>query len=437
MRSRRTVVGSLWAAIVLASPLCCAAGEQVTSSPPKNPIVKKTPDSLLAGPAFTFEQVLRLARQSAISVRRRAEAIQRRGLAFSLSPEIIDKLKAAGAPDDVLEAIKRKAIVSSVSCPISAPPPPVPLTPPPPKRPPEGKLAIRCAPGECEIQLNETSRGSTRDGRLELAEVPVGQTTITFKKDGYLNRQAVVTVEAGGTVAISEILSPNRATQEAFGNELFQAMIRAMGLSEVKSGDRTIEAAGTASTWTCEGRSVRWMLWMRNQPERALFQIKAGGGLREVLFNGSQYATSKRLKAQDAVQLATDTGLIRDNQLSSLIARINSSPFKLIANRNTPAEGEELRLVAEGAAEKISLTLDDDLLPRQIQVETAAGSGSRIVSYSDYSPVEGIGYPKTMHIKPEGWRNSVDVHFDVVRTRSTITSSAYKLKGKLILDSKN
>src|SRR5262249_8936899 len=148
-----------------------------------------------------------------------------------------------------LDAIKSKAKVAAVSCPVSQPSAPVPPPPPPPK-PPQGKLAIRCAPGECEIGVNDTPRGSTHNGLLEVAELPVGPSKITFRKNGYLDRQTVVTIEPNDTVSISEILSPNRATQEAFGAELFQKVVEAIGMSEAKE-QFAIEAGGTISTWSC------------------------------------------------------------------------------------------------------------------------------------------------------------------------------------------
>ena len=429
MRMKQVISRIFWTATILV-PVCCVA--QTSSPPPKTASTKKAADPFLTGPPFTFEQILRLIHQSTIPVRRRKDAIQQRGLAFLLSSEGVDKLKAAGTSDELLEAIKSKAIAASAYCPVSPPPPQAPPTPPLSKRPPEGRLAIRCAPGECEISLNNIPRGSTHDGLLEVAELPVGQWTIAFKKSGYLDRQAGVAVEPDGTASISEVLSPNRATQEALGAELFQKVVQAIGLQDAAREQLAVEAAGTTTTWTSEGRSVRLLLWMRNQPERALFQIKAGRGLREVAFNGTQYTTSKRLKAQDALQLATDAGLIRDNQLSALIARLRSSQFKMLADHDTPAPGERLGLIAEGGAEKITLTLGDDLLPYEIQMVTATGAASRIVSYTDYSKFEGISYPRSMQIKPEGSKNSLDVHFDNVRINSTVNASDYKLKRALI-----
>jgi hypothetical protein len=409
--------------------------QQTSGVASKPETVKKTADPFLNGPPFKFDQVVRLLHQSAIPLRRRKEAIQRRGLAFSLSPAGLDKLKAAGASEEMLDVIKSKAKPETASATPSVAPAPAPLPPSPPKRPPAGKLAIRCAPAECEVSLNETPRGVTQDGTLEVPEVPIGQWTVDFKKKGYLDRQTTVTVEPDSTVSVSEALVPNRATQEAFGAELFQKVLNAIG----SPSEKAVEASGSATTWSCEGRSVRWTLWMRNQPDRALFQIMPGAksskdSLREIAFVGGQYTNGKKLKGQEAVELAADAGLIRDNQLSALITTLGTPDFKILANRVAPADGEPFAMVAEGAAAKISITLGDDLLPRQVQIATTTGAGAGTVSYSDYFKSENISYPKTMQIKPDGWQHAIEVHFDKVTIKPKLSELDYKPRKKPVPD---
>jgi hypothetical protein len=417
------------AAFVAIAPSSFAQPAPAVAAKPA--IARKHADPFLNGPPFKFDQVVRLLRQNAIPLRRRKAAIEHRGLAFSLSPEEIKKLKAAGASEEMMEVIKSKAQVETATLPAVAPPPP---PPPPPPKPPAGKLALRCSPGECEVSLNEAPRGATHTGTLEIADLPPGQWTVGLKKQGYLDRQAVVTVEPDRTVSVAEVLTPNRATRETFGTELFQKVRNAIG-SPSDKGPVAVEAAGSANTWTCEGRSVRWLLWMRNQPDRALFQVKSGQEpLHEVTFAGSQYSVGKKLKGQEAVQLGTDAGLIRDFQLSALMAKLGSPDFKLLADRTAPVDGEQLTLVAEGKTEKISILLGDDLLPRQAQIATATGNGAGIVSYSDYLKSENIAYPKAMQIKPEGWQHPIEVQFDKVTVRPQFTENDLKPRKKPLSD---
>jgi len=439
MRIKAIVRAVLCAAAIFVTERGGLAADQTSGVASKPATSHKGADPFLNGPPFKFEQVLRLLRQTAIPLRRRKEAIQHRGLAFSLSPTGIDKLKAAGASEEMLELIKSKAKSETASAPVSVVPTPAPVAPPPPKRPPEGKLAVRCAPAECEVSLNETPRGVTQNGSMELAELPIGQWTVDFKKKGYLDRQTIVTVELDRTVSVSEALSPNRATQEAFGAELFQKVLNAIGSPDEK-GPYAVEASGSTTTWSsCGGRSVRWVLWMRNQPDRGLFQVMADAKpgketLHEMAFVGSQYTNGKKLMGQESVELAADAGLIRDNQLSAWMAKLATPDFKIVANRTSPVDGEPFELVAEGTAAKISISLGDDLLPRQLQIATATGVGAGTVTYSDYFKTANISYPKTMQIKPEGWQHGIEVHFDKVAIKSKLTENDYKPRKKPLSD---
>src|SRR5229473_3468666 len=121
MRSIRTALFALGTIALLAAP-------QAARPERKSPGIKKNTDPFLSGAPFTFEQVLRLLGQDAIPLRRRKEAIQNRGLAFTPSPEEIDKLKSLGASDEMLKLIKSKVMPLAVSL--------------PPKPPPAGRIAL-------------------------------------------------------------------------------------------------------------------------------------------------------------------------------------------------------------------------------------------------------------------------------------------------------
>src|SRR5271163_1664387 len=122
----------LRAAFLAALPVCFAPGI-VAEDPKSAPAAhsKKTDDPFLTGAPLTFEQVLKLAGQDAIPLHRRKEAILSRGVDFSLSQDQADKLKAAGASDEILKAVRSKAKPVAAIAP-----------PPPPKSDPMGTAAI-------------------------------------------------------------------------------------------------------------------------------------------------------------------------------------------------------------------------------------------------------------------------------------------------------
>jgi len=403
----------LWAAALLAGSAAFVGAQPVARVSPG-----KTGDAFLTGAPFTLEQVIRIIGQDAIPLRRRKEAIENRGVDFSMSPAVVARLKAAGAPEDVLNLVKSKAK--------PAPPPPEP-----PRPPAQGSVSINCAPAECEVALNGASRGSTNNGALELASIAPGNYAIDLARAGYVTRQNTVTVEAGKTAAVSATLEPTRETLETFGNALFQKVVRALGGQEAMKELSTMQAAGSATVLASDARTVRWALRMRTRGGRALFQATAGALTHEVLFTGSEFTASKSLKGQDALELPTTLGLIHDNQVMALMSRLDMPQYKILAAASDPVAGAEYALTAESGTDKISVGLDSDMRPQRVHITTETGIGSLVITYSDYSQVGHAWYPKSMQVKPDGQQRGVEVHFDSVDLDTKSKDGELRLKGRL------
>ena len=163
-----------------------------------------------------------------------------------------------------------------------------------------------------------------------------------------------------------------------------------------------MQATGSTTLWGHDGTSVRWTLLMRNRTDRALFQAKSGSILHEVMFEGSEFKASKNLKGDEALQLPTDFGMIRDYQLPALMARLQvpvTSWWPIIPD---PVAGEDYSIFAESGTEKISIGLDANLRPQRVKITTATGIGSALITYADYMQNGNAFYPKTMLIKPDG-----------------------------------
>ncbi|HUJ48668.1 MAG TPA: hypothetical protein VLW25_00655, partial [Bryobacteraceae bacterium] len=154
---RRNIVSTLWMAVLLAGAAAIVSAQPVARAAHAG----KTGDSFLSGAPFTLEQVIRIIGQDAIPLRRRKEAIENRGVDFSMSSAVVARLKAAGATEEVLDLIQSKAK-------------PLPPPPAPPKPPAQGSVSITCAPAECEVALNGEARGSTNNGALELSGIAPG-----------------------------------------------------------------------------------------------------------------------------------------------------------------------------------------------------------------------------------------------------------------------
>lgn len=418
---KRLIVPLIWAAALSAALAIPPASNAATDA--KSGHGRRSSDRFLNGDPFTLDQILVLLKQDAIPLRRRKEAIENRGVDFSMSSDTLAKLEAAGATDEILDLIKSKAK------PAAPPPAPKPLA--------KGMLTLACAPSECKVSLNGSSIGATEGGKLEVAGLTPGRWTVDFSKEGYLAHQAVVVVEPAKSTAVAATLDPDRAAREAFGKQLFQKMIQALGGDDGLKTLGSVQAVGSTTLWSHDGTSVRWTLLMRNRNDRALFQAKAGRILHEVMFEGSEFKASKNLKGDDALELPTDFGLIRDNQLPALIARLQGPNYKLLANHPTPAPGEDYSIVAESGTDKVSIALDSNQRPQRVKIATDAGIGSLLITYSDYIQNGNAFYPRTMLIKPEGQQQGVEVRFDRVELNPNLKDLDYRLRGKALGELEN
>jgi len=149
-----------------------------------------------------------------------------------------------------------------------------------------------------------------------------------------------------------------------------------------------------------------------------------------VAFTGSQFKTTKSLKGADALELPSNFGLLRDNQLSGLIARLSTPKYKMSSASDTKIAGQDLTLIAEGGGEIISIVLDNESRPAEVKFAPATGLGSKIVSYSDYTQKGKTFYPRTIEIKPDSNPHGILVHFDTVELNPKLKDTDYNLRGK-------
>ena len=252
-----------------------------------------------------------------------------------------------------------------------------------------------------------------------------------LKRAGYVEVQSTVKIEIGKVALLTARLEPDRATKEAFGAASFRKMVQALGGDAAIRDSSSIQAQGSATIWARNGSNARWNLFVRDRPDRALIQASGGGGvLYEVAFTGSQFKTSKSLKGDDAREFPSNFGLLRDHQIANLIARLRMPKYKLLSTSDTKVPGQPLTLIAEGSADSIFITLDNDLRPAEVKLTAATGLGSQIVTYSDYVQKGKTFYPQTMEIKPDSAPHGILVHFDAVELNPKLKDSDYNLRGK-------
>src|ERR1700679_2189352 len=104
---RRLMLPAVWAAVFVSAVTAVPGFAAPSDQKPAHG--KKPSDPFLTGDPFTLDQMLILLKQDAIPLRRRKEAIESRGVDFTLSSDALSRLQSAGATDDILDVIKSKA----------------------------------------------------------------------------------------------------------------------------------------------------------------------------------------------------------------------------------------------------------------------------------------------------------------------------------------
>ncbi len=391
-----------------------AAAPQRRSGPRAS---QKKDDPFLKGPAFDFNDLLRLVGN--IYEGRLKEAIERRGIAFSPSPAQLDQLKNAGASPELMAVIVSKA-----------PAPPKPVTPPPPST---GAVAVECAPAECDIFLNGVAKGQTRNGALEIGQVPPGPAVIDFKKPGYEGEQASVVVKTGVRVTSSAKLNPTIATQQEIGRSVFAKMLDRLGGKAGLAEAAMLSATGNATLWPAGAQRTDWQITGRLKlPANLAYLEISGAGLNWwVSLKGSdaRRGGSGKLKGGPvALEMEKLIRLYRDYQLAALIGRIEAEKMKLLAISANPDSAGKIGLKALGQPDSYRFSLTADGTPEKVTYESASGLGSGLeVVYADYTKVGNTAYPRTMAIRfADQAQHGLQLRFDEVKSAPKLTDKEFR-----------
>jgi hypothetical protein len=115
-----------------------------------------------------------------------ARIVNENGISFRMSDGLASQFRAAGATDELIDALRR------------APAPEEQPTPPP--APVTGILQVQSQPGEAQVFVNDEPRGTTStSGDLKLAGLAPGSYRLRLVLSGYKTWENSLSVPAGGT----------------------------------------------------------------------------------------------------------------------------------------------------------------------------------------------------------------------------------------------
>ena len=393
----------VWLSTALSAPLP-AAGSPVAVPP----LQKKSTPKAKKSPAPTCPPLTLDDLEKAIPVvyeEQLRKIILNCGLAFSATPETLDRLKKSGASNELLQ------FISGLSP--GAQPPPAPA--PPKEAPRAGPLTVGCSPPECEVLINGTSHGPTQGGSKVITALSPGKVFLDYRKDGYESHQTALTLQPGAPLSHNITLAPTRAMKEKLGAEVFTRLVGSLGGEAGLRDVRTLTAGGKATLWDLNGTSTDWAVNARVQlPNRVYWEMEGAGVKWWVSRVGekSKSGGSGKFRASvEAKEMEKNISEFLSYQLAALMDHIQNGKMRLLANAAKPAGPEGLALRAEGDVESFNLTLGSDLAPTKVVYESASGLGSGLqVLYSDYRSLGQARYPMTMVVKfPDAAQHGMEI----------------------------
>jgi hypothetical protein len=234
---------------------------------------------------------------------------------------------------------------------------------------------------------------------------------VDIQKPGYLGQRPAMAIKSGVEVSLSVTLEPDSKTQAEFGAHLFKAMLEAAGGDAGRKDLAVFTGTGSATVFDTAGSGSEWNLTATFRPGQATIEAKnSAGGLKldcrgeicQAQSTGRPFG--KRLSAEQAQILETNLRQFRTYHLAALLDRMVSAgmqPTAKAANIHGTAE-QHFRM--EGKSEVYNISLDAQLLPTVITLESKTGLGSGFtIGYADYGAVGASHYPRTTEIKfPDG-----------------------------------
>jgi hypothetical protein len=296
---------------------------------------------------------------------------------------------------------------------------------------------LKCSPADCNIGIDGKPRGSTKDGTLEIRDLPPGQIVVDFEREGYIGQQKTTAILEGSDVSVEAALDPSEATKAQFGADLLAMTIQSLGGDAGLKDVASLSASGAAVVWNKDGQRSDWSLnTLLKLPDMALFDFEGSGASFWLSVVGDKYKSGgdrKKLGIIDAGgadrSRALEEGgynsslrIFRDYQVSALVDRMRSKGFRLSAvSREADSRGE-FHLKAVGDAEAYELTLGSEELPTRLAYESVLGLGSRTeILYSNYKDVGKGKFPSTVVIKlADSPHRGMEVRFENVAPASDL-----------------
>lgn len=363
----------------------------------------KSANSLIDGPAFTLDHILKLVdgiKNHFLLEPNVLAAIKKRGLSFKVDQGSLKRLEEEGASPALVSVIAEWL-------------PPKPIAPVQKQAPPTGTLYLSCEPAECKVSIDGGSIQETKGGVLQQSNLPIKQYRLELSRDGYISKSLTYPVTGPKPEMTRVVLDPSSATKAQWGRELLDAAIKAVEGKDGATALRNMTASGTAGYLFGAESYSEWNLKATFRPSKSEYELSKAAMHFSVLCTGEQCEVPKKdqkkaAKAGDAID--TSVRLFNKYNLISVLDGLRKANQNVVSDVPRSNGSAEQHFTVQNGVDSYRVTLNAALEPSEIVYTTNMASFQ--MTYGEYTTVlTGARYPtRTVIVQPAG-NHKVEVNF--------------------------
>lgn len=316
------------------------------------------------------------------------------GLGFRLTEGDYAKLRAINASEKLIRSVENAK-----------------LPPPQPTKPYFGALFLRCWPVDCDVHVDATGAGRTREGTLLLPKSVEGQVSVSVSCPECEDvPKQTATIVRGSIAQLHFVLRLSSAALHRLGALRYERMMEAAGPANLAERPRTAQIGGSLVAHSGKGQSTAWRVsGLLDSAHASLKFVRLRENYRlECVDN--ECRSGKKLKPAIVQELTSVVKLLMAAQLDRILQVLSGPDFtrKAIVD----ASGKEIAdsFKVQGPSSSYVVALDRLARPVEVRCEEGVFAGGTRLLYADYRA--GILLPKTILVVLPGGERGIELRLD-------------------------
>ena len=309
--------------------------------------------------------------------------IKKGQLSFRPTPDDVETLRKAGASDELIQVIYKKAGLDRPPAKEVVPP----FAPEPPK-PREGRLTVTCKPLDCAVFVDGKEVGTTTNGQLKDLSLPEGKATVSATvKDHIPDKQGqVIDIEDNATVQSEFAFTVDPNALMARGSELFDGMITALGGESALKESAFFRASGDLDVFDPANNKTQWpFAALISLPAKAKLEISRYNKNYTIVKTESGFTWHPARKGKEFDDLEDALCHLTDYHITGLVDLLRGPGVRVEAEKLHSEPGEDKVFTVAREAYKYRVTLTSESLPKEILLESGGLNAGLKVLLSKYT----------------------------------------------------